>query len=51
MVVIDPKVVQHKARHAVPPRRFLARMLQNLKQVYIGRREPQHTLAVLQYLR
>lgn len=33
MLVIDPKVVRNKEEHAIPPRRFLARMLHNLKTV------------------
>ncbi len=50
-VVIDPKVVRNKAQHAVTPRKFLARMLHNLKQVYISNGEPHNTLAVVRYLR
>lgn len=51
MVVIDPRVVHNKAKNAVPPRKFLGRMLHNLKQIYIGRREPHNTLAIIRYLR
>ena len=50
-VVIDPKVLRHKAQHAIKPRTFLKRMLSNLKGIYVDRRDAASTLAVLQYLR
>lgn len=50
-MVIDPKVVRNKAQHAVTPRKFLARLLHNLKQVYVSNGELHNTLAVVRYLR
>ena len=50
-VVIDPRVVRNKDAHAIRPRTFLARMLNNLKGIYVQRRDLPNTLAIVQYLR
>lgn len=50
-LVIDPKVLKHKAMHAILPRSFLARMLSNLKGIYASRHDAAATLAIVQYLR
>lgn len=50
-VVIDPRVLRNKALHAIRPRTFLARMLSNLKGIYVNRSDVASTLTIVQYMR